>query len=66
LTGYKVPELTSSGMTHTQADYIPYSQKLTEIYTPDFWSKSENSMELNYGKVTLQKHPETGDKMLTI
>lgn len=44
LTGMNsLPELTSSGLTHSQADYIPFAYSNMENLTPNFWKTSENS-----------------------
>ncbi len=56
LTGYNVPELTSSGMSHHVDSFFKgMGQKLLPLVTPKFWSASDLIVDFNFGLIKIAK-----------
>ena len=59
--GYAVPELTSSGLTHSAKSQFKCPTELLEFFTPDFWQTSSIVNEMNYGIIDIVKREEKRD-----
>ena len=55
LTGYNLPELTTSGLTHHVKTFFPFADRLLSIATPRFWTDSEIYIDFNFGLITVEK-----------
>lgn len=49
LTGYNIPEMTSSGLTHHANTFFKVADKCSDRTTPLFWNSSEIFMDFNFG-----------------
>jgi hypothetical protein len=49
LTGYNIPELTTSGLTHHANTFFKVANKCSDRTTPLFWNSSEIFMDFNFG-----------------
>lgn len=54
-----MPELTSSGLTHSARSQFKCPTALLELFTPTFWSMSGIVNEMNFGIIDVKK--EKGD-----
>lgn len=55
LTGYDVPEVTSSGITHHVNDFFIVGDHLLNAITNPFWTASDIFVNLNYGLFKIRK-----------
>lgn len=55
LTGYEVPELTSSGLTHHVNSFFKIADRVLNMVTPRFWNTSEILMDFNFGLIEITK-----------
>ena len=55
LTGYEVPELTSSGLTHHVNSFFKIADRVLNMVTPRFWNTSEILMDFNFGMIEVTK-----------
>lgn len=43
-------EFTSSGLSHTQDDFLPFAKKNMQYHTANFYSQTDPMVLLNYGQ----------------
>jgi hypothetical protein len=55
LTGYNVPELTTSGMTHHVDSFMKFGHKWLPMVTPKFWSASDILVYFNFGLMKIRR-----------
>ncbi len=51
LTGYNVPELTTSGMSHHVDSFLKFGHKWLPMVTPKFWASSDIIVDYNFGLI---------------
>lgn len=56
-------ELTSSGLSHTQADYYPTAHRNMKNLTPSFYAASEQIFDLNFGNIIID---DSGDVRMEV
>jgi hypothetical protein len=55
MTGYELPELTTSGLTHHVNSFFKIADKVLPMVTPDFWTTSEMLVDFNFGLIQIQR-----------
>jgi len=58
--GYIIPEVISSGMTHTDAEYIPFMDQYQHFLLQPIYSKDKPFGHLNYGYLTITPQGNSG------
>jgi phosphodiesterase/alkaline phosphatase D-like protein len=53
--GYKIPEYTSSGLSHTIGTWVPLLKHLAQIITDPIYSDEKPIVDFNYGEITVNK-----------
>ncbi len=54
--GYRIPEFTSSGMTHTEADFVLFGKEILHFITHSTYTIHPPLVELNYGLIEIKKN----------
>jgi hypothetical protein len=46
-------EFSSSGLSHTQSDSLPWAKKNMQLVGPEFYQETEPEIKINYGVIEL-------------
>ena len=62
VTGYRIPEFTSSGLTHTNGDWMWYAEECLSHLNFQIYTQTEPRGEINYGNI----HVNTETLVVTV
>ena len=51
-------EVTSSGLSHSLADFMPFPSRNVQVMTSDFYAITKPFVDLNYGTINLDFKPD--------
>ena len=57
--GYKIPEFTSSGLSHTFAPWMVFGHEIAALFPLPIYSKSLIFGDLNYGQISINSSKST-------